>query len=232
MTKKLAFLLAFITIGVVLYVRFGEALNFETIEANQERLLAWRDRNYALAIFAFFLTYAIATLFSLPIGIYLTLIGGFLFGTWAGGLTVVVGATIGGCLVFLASKWLFGDRLYQRIEATSSKAIRAIKNGFERDGTSYLLITRLVPIFPFWLVNIVPSFLGVPFRTYALTTFFGIMPATFVMASIGAGLSEVLARGERPDLSIFTEIYVIGPILALAALSALPIFLKKLGYLK
>jgi uncharacterized membrane protein YdjX (TVP38/TMEM64 family) len=89
-------------------------------------------------------------------------------------------------------------------------------------------LMRLVPVFPFFVANLAPAFLGVGLRNFALTTFFGIIPGGLVYTSIGAGLGEVFARGETPDLGLLFEPAVIGPILGLAALAALPILIKLL----
>jgi uncharacterized membrane protein YdjX (TVP38/TMEM64 family) len=93
---------------------------------------------------------------------------------------------------------------------------------------SYLLVLRLVPLFPFFLVNLAPAFLGVPLSTYVVATLVGIVPGTFVYASVGAGLGAVLAAGGEPDLSIAWRPEVLGPLLGLAALACLPILYKRL----
>ena len=85
---------------------------------------------------------------------------------------------------------------------------------------------RLVPLFPFWLVNLVPALLGVPLKTYVIATAIGIIPGTFVFASVGNGLGEVLAAGETPDVSVIFEPHVLIPILGLAALALIPVFYK------
>ena len=92
---------------------------------------------------------------------------------------------------------------------------------------SYLLFLRLVPVFPFWLVNLVPAFLGVPLRTYALGTLIGIVPGSAVYCSVGNGLGAVFDAGGRPDLGIIFKPEILGPIVALAALSLVPILYKK-----
>ncbi len=99
--------------------------------------------------------------------------------------------------------------------------------GFQKNALNYLLVLRLVPLFPFWLVNLVPAFLGVPLRTYILGTFLGIIPGTFVYASVGNGLGAVFDMGEKPDLGIILSPEVFGPLLGLAALSLVPIAYRK-----
>jgi uncharacterized membrane protein YdjX (TVP38/TMEM64 family) len=134
-------------------------------------------------------------------------------------LAAVIAATIGATLLFLAARTALGDVL----RAKAGPGLRKLEDGFKRDALSYLLVLRLVPAFPFFLVNLAPAFLGVSLRTYLIGTFFGIMPGTFVFASVGAGLGAVFDRGERPDLSIILSPPVLLPLLALAALALVPV---------
>jgi uncharacterized membrane protein YdjX (TVP38/TMEM64 family) len=108
----------------------------------------------------------------------------------------------------------------------SEGMVRRIKAGLDENQLSMLFLIRLVPAVPFFVANIVPAFLDVPLRRFAITTFLGIIPGTVVYTSVGAGLGEVFARGERPDLGIIFEPQVLLPLLGLAALSALPMLLK------
>ena len=101
-----------------------------------------------------------------------------------------------------------------------------IEAGLRKNEVSYLLLMRLVPAIPFFLANIAPAFLGVGLRNYVLTTFFGIIPGTVVYSSVGAGLGEVFARNESPNLGIIFEWHILGPILGLCALAAMPIVIN------
>ena len=102
-----------------------------------------------------------------------------------------------------------------------------MEDGFRENALSYLLFLRLIPLFPFWLVNLVPAFLGVSTLTYVIGTFFGIIPGTFVFASVGNGLGAVLDAGQDPDLGIIFKPEILGPLIALAVISLLPIGYKK-----
>lgn len=209
--------------AVALYVFGREYLSFDALKDNREALTAWRDANYVLAAVTYMAIYAIAVAFSFPGGLALTLTGGFLFGTIFGGLFAVTGATVGAVTIFFIAKTGLGDTL----RARAGKWVKKAEDGFRENEVSFLLIMRLVPAIPFFAANLVPAFLGAsPFK-YAWTTFVGIMPGAFVYASVGAGLSAVFARGETPNLGIIFEPQVLGPLLALAALSALPIVIKK-----
>lgn len=194
-------------------------LSFEVLAENRARLLIWTEANTALALAAFMLAYIAIVAMSLPGGAVATLTGGFLFGTWLGGAATAIAATAGATLLFLAARTALGDVLREK----AGPGLRKLEDGFKRDALSYLLVLRLIPAFPFFLVNLAPAFLGVNLRTYLIGTFFGILPGTFVFASVGAGLGAVFDRGERPDLSIVLSPPVLLPLLALAALALLPV---------
>ncbi len=198
-------------------------LSFDALAENRARLLAWTTTNAGLALAAYVLAYIAIVALSLPGGAVATLPGGFLFGTWLGGLAAVVGATVGATLLFLAARTALGETL----RAKAGPGLRKLEEGFKRDALSYLLVLRLIPAFPFFQVNLAPAFLGVSLRVYAIGTFLGILPATFVFASVGAGLGAVFDRGETPDLSIVLSPPVLLPLLALAALAMLPVLWRK-----
>jgi uncharacterized membrane protein YdjX (TVP38/TMEM64 family) len=106
--------------------------------------------------------------------------------------------------------------------------VRRIKAGIDDSQWEMLFLIRLVPAVPFFVANLVPALVGVPLFRFAVTTFLGIVPGALVFTSVGAGLGEVFARGERPDLGIIFEPHVLLPILGLCALAALPLVLKAL----
>lgn len=204
---------------------FGDALSFETLRDNREALAAWRDANYALAAGAYVLAYVLVVAFSLPGALVMTLTGGFLFGLVAGSLLTVTGATIGATAIFLAAKTSFGESLRAKMDASGGTLAR-IRKGLEENELSYLFLMRLVPAVPFFVANLAPAVFGVGLRNYVLTTFFGIMPGTIVYTWVGAGLGEVFDRGGTPDLGLLFEPHIIGPLVGLCLLAALPIALK------
>lgn len=203
----------------------GDYLSFEALRDNRDKLLAYRDAHFGLTVFFYVFFYVLIVAFFLPGAVFATLAGGFLFGLWIGTFLTVLAATVGASLLFVAARHGFGDVLSRKMEAKGG-AIKKIKDGIEANQWSMLLLMRLVPVVPFFLANLIPAFMRVPLWTYVLTTFVGIIPGTFVYNSIGAGLGEVFARGETPDLGIILEPHVIGPLLGLAALSMLPVLLK------
>lgn len=208
-------------------ILLGDVLSFEALRDNREALIAWRDRTYPLAVFGYTALYVAVVAFSLPGGSVMTLTGGFLFGLVAGAAMTVVAATLGATAIFLAARYGLGDALHARLRARGGQGMLArIEAGLRDSEVSYLLLMRLVPAIPFFVANLAPAFLGVKPSNYVLTTFFGIVPGTLVYSWIGAGLGEVFARGETPDLGLIFDPVILGPILGLCALAALPIAIK------
>ncbi len=218
-------LVAVVLAAVAGAVLLRDHLTFEALAANRETLVAFRDANYGLTVVAFIAAYVAIVAFSLPGATLATLTGGFLFATFPGALFNITGATIGACLIFLAVRWGLGDRLAARME-TAGGAVGRIKAGIDANQWSMLLTMRLIPLVPFFVSNLIPAFVGVPLWRFAVTTFVGIIPGAIVYTSVGAGLGEIFARGETPDLGVIFAPHVLLPILGLAALAALPMILK------
>ena len=204
-----------------------DRIGFDALAQNREALIAFRDANYLLTVTGFCLAYVAIVAFSLPGAAIATLTGGFLFGLFPGVLYNAGSATIGATLIFLAAKHGLGDRLAARMDGAGG-AVRKLRDGIREDETSYLFIMRLIPVVPFFVANLVPAFMGVSLRKYVATTFLGILPGSLVYTWVGAGLGEVFARGETPDLGIIFAPHILGPILGLAALALLPVVVKRL----
>jgi uncharacterized membrane protein YdjX (TVP38/TMEM64 family) len=220
-------LIAILAVAAVGAFTLRDVLSFETLAENRERLISFRDANYAATVAVFIATYVTIVAFSLPGATIATLTGGFLFGVFPGAVFNVTGATIGATLIFLAARWGMGERLAARMDAGEGR-IQRIKRGIDANQWEMLFLIRLVPAVPFFVANLLPALVGVPLHRYVVTTFLGIIPGAVVYTSVGAGLGEVFARGETPDLGIIFEPHVLLPILGLAALAALPIVLKAL----
>jgi len=201
-----------------------ERLSFEALAENREALLAYRDAHFLWSSVVFVAVYIVIVGLSLPGATIATLTGGFLFGLFPGTLYNVVAASIGATGIFLAARAGFGATLAKRLQGGSASRVQT---ALRENQWSALLIMRLVPALPFVLANLLPAIVGVRLLPFVVTTFFGIIPATFVFTSVGAGLAEVFERGERPDLAVIFSAPVLLPLLGLAALSALPILLKK-----
>jgi len=202
-----------------------DVLTFDTLRDNREALLAFRDANYLVTALGFMAVYILIVAFSLPGATLATLTGGFLFGTWVGSALNVTSATIGAIAIFLAAKMGLGARMEARMD-TGTGTIRRIKDGIDENQWSMLFLIRLVPAVPFFVANILPALVGVTLFRFAVSTFFGIIPGGVVYTSVGAGLGDVFARGETPDLGIILEPYILGPILGLCALALLPVVIK------
>jgi uncharacterized membrane protein YdjX (TVP38/TMEM64 family) len=212
--------LAVLAAGFVLFFALGlqHQLSLEALKTNRawlEALVAAHPYK-AMAIFA--AVYIAAVAFSIPGAVVLTLAGGFLFGTWQAGALVVVSATIGAVIVFLAAK----TALAELIRARMGTRITALEDGFRANALSYLLVLRLVPVFPFFLVNLAAGLLGVRLGTYVLATAIGIIPGTFVYAGLGNGLGAIFDAGGTPDLGLIFKSQVLWPLIGLAVLSLLP----------
>lgn len=212
-------------IAVVFAFDLDRFLTFEALREHREVLAGFVERNGALAVLAFVLIYATSTALSLPGGAVLTISAGFLFGSWLGTASVVIGATTGAVGVFLIAKTALGDAL----RAKAGPALKKMEAGFRENAMSYLLVLRLIPLFPFFLVNIVPAFLGVPLRTYAIATFVGIIPGSFVFASVGAGLGSIFdsMQAFNPSSALTPE--VVTALVGLSILSLLPVAYKKIA---
>jgi uncharacterized membrane protein YdjX (TVP38/TMEM64 family) len=213
-------------VAITAFFTLRDQLSFDALATHRETLLAYRDANFLLSSLAFVAAYALATAFSLPGALIFTLTGGFLFGLFPGVLYNVTGATLGAIGIFLAARTGFGAALADRMQSAGGTAAK-IQTAIRENEWSALFILRLVPAVPFFLANLIPAFTGTKLAPFAITTFLGIIPGALVFTSIGSGLGEVFATGATPDLSLFWQPHVIGPILGLAALSALPIFLKR-----
>ena len=197
-------------------------LSFESLRENREMIVSWQEHNLAIAAILFMAAYCGAIAISLPGAIWLTILGGFIFGTVQGGLFVVVGATLGATIIFLAARYAFADYFYSRV----GSSLKKMEDGFRRNALSYLLFLRLVPAFPFWLVNLVPALAGVSLRAYVVATVIGIIPGTFVYASLGSGLGHLIDAGQSPNLKLIFSPEIIVPLIALALLSLVPVIYK------
>ena len=224
---KRIFPLAVLIIGGVLGSIFlGDQINLDSLRENQADILSYRQNYPVQMAVIFVLIYFTIVSFSLPGAAIASLVGGFLFGLGLGTILNVTAATLGAMTIFAAIRLGFGASLSARIDQ-SDGAVARLFRGLRTHEVSMLLILRLVPIVPFFVANIAPAVVGVrPFH-FAWTTLIGILPGGLVYTWIGVGLCEILANGGDPDFSIIWSPNVLGPLLGLAALSALPILLKK-----
>ena len=212
--------------GLVLFLALGgeHYLTLETLRAHHEELRHFVEANELLAALSFMLAYAVMTAFSLPGGVIMTVVGGTLFGPYLAAIIVVIGATIGATVIFLAARSSLGAYLHTKAGPFLGK----MEAGFRENAMSYLLVLRLVPLFPFWLVNLVPAFLGVSLRTYVIGTFFGIIPGTVVYAFVGGGIGDFLAESQKPELDAIFRLSILLPLIGLSLLALIPVIYKSL----
>ncbi len=212
--------LLLLIIGLCLFIYFDLAhyFTFDAVKAYRVQLLDWTREHRIAAVILFLLIYTMVVAVSFPGATIMTLVSGFVFGVLWGTILAVIGATLGAVIVFLAVR----TALEPILASKATKWLVKMRHHFQRDATSYLLLLRLIPIFPFWVVNIVPGLLGVRFITFALTTLVGIIPGTFVYVLLGSGLGTLFDENQTPNLAIIFTPKILIPLLLLALLSLIP----------
>ena len=224
MLKRFTPLLLLLSVlALFLFFDLDRYLSFEVLAKHRTLLLSWVSLYPVVMPLLYMLVYIVVVAFSLPGGLVMTVTGGFLFGAVAGGVYTVIGATLGAASLFLLAKTSIGDYLLSK----AGDGIKKMQAGFAENALSYMFVLRLVPIFPFFLVNLVPAFLGVSLRVYLIATFFGIMPATFVFALAGSGIGSVLDRGEGITMQGVMTPEIVGALSGLALLSLIPVIYKR-----
>jgi uncharacterized membrane protein YdjX (TVP38/TMEM64 family) len=211
-------LVAFFALGLERY------LSIDALRQHRSVLRAWVETSGLLAALVFMAVYIITVAFSLPGATVLTIAGGFLFGAVWGTVLVIISATLGATVLFSIARTTLGDVLRAKTRAWLPR----LEVGFRQHALSYLLVLRLVPIFPFFIINLVPAFLGVPISTFILGTFLGIIPGTFVYATVGAGLGSVFDAGGTFSLRGVLTPQIVTALVGLAVLAMIPVVYKKL----
>ena len=222
--KRLAPVAVLAALAVAVFA-FGldDYLTFEALREHRAALRGWVAEYGAVAALVYVLIYAAAVAMSLPGAVFMTLAGGFLFGAALGTACTVVAATLGATAVFLVARTALGDSL----RARAGPWMTRLEAGFRGNALSYLLVLRLIPVFPFWLVNLVPAALGVPLGVFVAATAVGIVPGTFVFCLAGAGLGGVFDSGEAFSASTVLTPEIVAALLGLAALSLAPTLYKR-----
>lgn len=203
-------------------------LSLEFLAASGDGLKLWVAANPLSAPLVFFLVYVLAVAFSFPAASVLTVFAGFLFGWLFAGILVAFAATTGATLLFLAARSAFGGLLRRRVGGRAERLAR----GFGEDAFGYLLVLRLAPVFPFFVVNIAPALFDVRLRTFVAATFIGILPGTFAYAWLGQGVDSVLtaaaASGREASLHDLVTPEITIAFLLLALVAAIPIVVRRL----
>ncbi len=203
--------------GAFFYFDLGHYLTLDALKDNRDRLLAFTDANFASAVTIFILTYCVVTGLSLPGAAILTLAGGFLFGGLLGTVFVNLGATSGATLAFLAARYLLRDW----VEGKFRSRLGPIQEGFSNNAFSYLMTLRLIPLFPFFLVNMVSGLTRVSVGTYVAATAIGIIPGSFVYAYAGRQLGTINSLKEIASPNVLLAFALLG------LLALVPIIYKK-----
>ncbi len=195
-----ALLWRFLPLGIIILALAGvwfsgvtHFLTFEYLLNSRARLAEFIQNNLILSLVSYAAIYIAAVALSVPGALILTIAGGFLFGGWLGGSITAVSATIGASVLFVVARTALGELLASR----AGPWLERLRGGFREDEASYMLFLRLVPVFPFWLVNLAPAFLGVRFGTFVWTTFVGVLPGTFAYSLAGAGIDSVGAAQQK-----------------------------------
>jgi len=205
------------------YFRLYEHMTLDSLKAHRAFLLSWTQKHYFVSSAIFIGIYIFMVAISAPSASLLTILGGFLFGPVFGTIYVVISASIGATIIFIVAKTAFYDFFHTKAKGFLKK----MAAGFQKNAVSYLLFLRLVPLFPFWLINIVPAFFGVRIKTFFLTTLFGVLPGTMVYVLLGNGMGTILDQGKELNMGVIFKPAILIPIVGLAILALVPIVYKK-----
>jgi uncharacterized membrane protein YdjX (TVP38/TMEM64 family) len=216
--KRIVLLALFIAAIVLLrYTPLGALFTFENLKQHRDSLSLSVQDHYGLSVAGFIALYVLVTSLSLPGAAVLTLAAGFLFGTLAGTLYVNVGATMGASVAFLSARYFLGKGLQEKYQSQ----LRKFNTEIERSGTSYLLTLRLIPVFPFFLINFLSGLTTIPLRTFIWTTSLGIIPGTVVYAFAGRQI------GSLDSLSDILSKRVIAAFVVLALFALIPAMVNR-----
>lgn len=217
-TKLLLFAGIVVAFGAFFLLGGQKYVSLEAIKLHRDGLLDYCKDHYVLMLILAFLVYTVSTALSLPGGLMLSLTVGFLFGRWVGTALIVVAATLGATMVFLAARYLFADWAKNRMGGLAKK----LNEGFTKDAFHYMLFLRLVPLFPFWLVNLAPAFTNIKLSTFVIGTFLGIIPGSFVFANLGQTLGQI------ESLQGLLSNEAVGAFVLLGIFALVPIVLKRI----
>jgi len=216
--------LAALVLGTILFFALGlnRYVSFYKLRMYHHDLAAFVALHYAKALLLYGVIYLLFVAFSLPGAVWLTVVGGFLFGIVPAAIVTVLAATGGACLLFVAAKTSLGEYLH----AHAGPWLTKVERGFAENQWSYMLVLRLAPVVPFFIANLIPAFLGVPLHVFAITTLVGIIPATAIFATVGDGLGSVLKHNEMLSWHGLFTLEIKLALFGLALLAALPVVIK------
>ncbi|MDT8272231.1 MAG: TVP38/TMEM64 family protein [Desulfomonilia bacterium] len=207
MKKKIALLIIIaLTIGLFYYLDLGKYLTLENLKENRDLLQNYYSSHTLIFIVSYIVIYTVQTALSLPGAAILTLAGGAIFGAIMGTVWVNIGATTGAVLAFLLARTLLRDWVVKKF----GRQMETLDKGLSESGMSYLLFLRLVPIFPFFLVNLACGITGLPLKTYILGTMVGILPGSFVYANAGASIASIDTMGDVASPRVLVSFALLG----------------------
>ncbi len=238
--RRIAPLIVILVLAIAAYFAFGRGISLESLVKHRAAIGNFVDEHRLLAVLAYIGLYVVAVALSLPGAALLTATGGFLFGLVTGASAAVIGATLGATIIFLVARTALGEPL---LKCAGPRAAQ-LAQGFRDDAFSYLLFLRLVPAFPFFLVNLVPAFAGVRLAPFVVATALGVIPGALVYAFAGTGLDSVIAAQQTAnsdclaaggadchfafDAKDLLTPQLVGALVALGLLALVPVVVKKL----
>jgi uncharacterized membrane protein YdjX (TVP38/TMEM64 family) len=218
-TKKVVLLIiAALAMGLFFWFDLGRFLTLESLKANRQALVDFYATHTLIMVAGFMALYIIQTALSLPGAAILSLAAGAIFGSIMGTVYAVISASIGATLAFLVTRYLLRDMVLGRF----GSRLEGINKELELRGLNYLLFLRLVPIFPFFLINLAAGLTRLPLRTFVFGTLFGIIPGGFVFVNAGASLATITS------ISGIASPRVLGSFALLGLFALLPVFYNKL----
>lgn len=209
-----ALVLLFGIVAIFCFHKYGlkSYLSFETLKAQQVNFYDYYQQNMASTTVLYFVIYVLATALSLPGATILTLAGGAIFGFWTGLLIVSFASTIGATLAFLSARFILRDWVQGRF----GHKLSAINEGFRKDGAFFLFVLRMVPLFPFFMVNLVSGLTPIKTSTYYIVSQIGMLAGTAVYVNAGTQLASIGSPSEILSPKILVSFALLGifPVIA------------------
>ena len=205
------------------YFHLDTYINFQALKEHRQFLTVWTQENYPLAVCLYMICYIATVLCAIPSSLFFSLTAGFLFGTILGFLYAITSAIIGAAIFFLLIRSALADWLVEKV----GKKLQHFEEGFQENAFNYILIMRLIPVFPFFVVNIASAILGVRLFSFLAATFIGVIPSIVIYVSLGNGLGKIFDHHEIPNIEIIFQPHIFMPLILLAVFALLPVFYKK-----
>lgn len=214
--KIILILIALILVALFFWLDLGRFLTLDSLKANRQLLLQYYADHRLLTVAAFMAIYIIQTALALPGAVILSLSAGAIFGPLMGTLYAVSAASVGATLSFLVTRYLLRDAVLAKF----GNKLEGINKELEERGINYLLFLRLVPLFPFFLINLAAGLTRLPLRTFILGTFFGIIPGGFVFVNAGASLASINSLSDIASPRVLGSFALLGLFALIPALYA------------